>query len=201
MQVSDIIETYGLAERHRTDLEITSGIAPEVIAQRGYFTADEPEPLLELGFAEYQIRTPALVLPVRGVDGQFRFARIRPDHPRQDPNNPKKVIKYEQPAGTPLALDVPRAAQPHLADPTKRLWTVEGEKKADVLVSRGECAIGALGVWGWKRDGAPLADWDEIRLVGREVRVLFDSDAAHKTEVKRALRALSIYLRARIYGA
>ncbi len=135
METKNLTETYGLVEHHRTDLEITSGISPEVIAERGYFSADQPEPLLELGFAEYQIRTPALVLPVRGVDGQFRFARIRPDHPRQDSNNPKKVIKYEQPSGTPLALDVPRAAQPHLADPTKRLWVVEGEKKADAVVS------------------------------------------------------------------
>jgi hypothetical protein len=201
MQVNDLVETHGLAERHRTDLEITSGISPEVIAERGYFSANEPEPLLALGFAEYQIRTPALVLPVWGVDGRFHFARIRPDDPRQDPNNPKKVIKYEQPAGTPLALDVPRAAQPHLADPTKPLWVVEGEKKADALVSHGECAVALLGVWAWKRDGAPLPDWDHIRLIGREVRVLFDSDAAHKTDVKRALHDLSVYLKARIYGS
>jgi hypothetical protein len=98
-------------------------------------------------------------------------------------------------------LDVPRGALKHLRDPTKRLWIVEGEKKADALVSRGECAVALLGVWAWKRDGAPLPDWDHIRLVGREVRVLFDSDAAHKTEVKRALRELSVYLRGRMYGA
>ena len=154
-----------------------------------------------MGFAEYQARTPALVIPVWGVDGQFRFARIRPDDPRQDRDKPEKVNKYEQPDGTPLALDVPRATHPHLGDPTKRLWIVEGEKKADALVSRGECAVALLGVWAWKRDGAPLPDWDHIRLVGREVRVLFDSDAAHKTEVKRALRGLSVYLRGRMYGA
>jgi Domain of unknown function (DUF3854) len=111
------------------------------------------------------------------------------------------VIKYEQPPGTSLALDVPRASQPHLGDPTKRLWIVEGEKKADSLVSHGECALGVLGVWGWKRGGAPLPDWDHIRLVGREVRVLFDSDAAHKSEVKRAFLALCVYLRGRMYGA
>jgi uncharacterized protein DUF3854 len=201
MQVKNPTDTYGLAERHRAKLEIESGILPEVIAQRGYFTATDPDELSELGFAEYQIRTPALVIPIWGVDGRFRFARLRPDDPRQDRNNPKKVIKYEQPPGTPLALDVPRAAQPHLGDPRRRLWIVEGEKKADALVSHGECAVGVLGVWGWKKKGVPLPDWDHIRLVGREVRVLFDSDAAHKTEVKRALRGLSVYLRGRMYGA
>jgi hypothetical protein len=201
MQANYLTETHGLADRHRTMLEIESGISPEVIAQRGYFTATDPDELSELGFAEYQIRTPALVIPVWGVDRRFRFARIRPDDPRQDRDKPKKFNKYEQPYGDRLVLDVPRAAQPHLGDPTKRLWIVEGEKKADALVSRGECAVALLGVWAWKREGAPLSDWDHIRLVGRAVRVLFDSDAAHKTEVRRALRALSVYLRGRMYGA
>jgi len=201
METKNSIQTYGLAEHHRADLEIGSGISSQAITERGYVTAEEPDLLRDIGFAEYQIQTPALVIPIWGIDGRYRFTRIRPDHPRQDRNNPKKVNKYEQPPGTPLALDVPRAAQPHLDDPTKRLWIVEGEKKADALVSRGECAVALLGVWAFKRDGAPLPDWDHIRLVGREVRVLFDSDAAHKTEVKRALRALSVYLRGRMYGA
>jgi hypothetical protein len=201
METKNIAQIHGLAEQHRTTLEIESGISREAIGERGYFSVEDPEPLRELGFAECQVLPPALVLPVWGVDGQFRFARIRPDNPRQDRNNPKKVIKYEQPPGTPLALDVPRATQPYLRDATKPLWIVEGEKKADALVSRGECAVALLGVWAWKRDGAPLPDWDHIRLVGREVRVLFDSDAAHKTEVKRALRELSVYLRGRMYGA
>lgn len=200
MHATCLTKTW-LAERHRVKLEIESGISQEAIAERGYFSATGPDELSDLGFAHFQIRTPALIIPVWGVDGQCRFARLRSDDPRKDPNNPKKVIKYEQPPGTPLALDVPRAAQPHLADPTKRLWICEGEKKADSLVSHGECAVALLGVWGWKRDGAPLPDWDHIRLVGREVRVLFDSDAAHKTEVKRALRGLSVYLRGRMYGA
>jgi hypothetical protein len=201
MEASYLSEADRLSQRHRTDLENMSGISPQVIAQRTYSTATDPDELSELGFADYQIKTPALLIPVWGVDGRYRFARIRPDDPRQDRDKPGKVIKYEQPPGTPLALDVPRAAQPHLDDPTKRLWIVEGEKKADALVSRGECAVALLGVWAWKRDGAPLEDWDHIRLVGREVRVLFDSDAAHKIEVKRALRALSVYLRGRMYGA
>jgi hypothetical protein len=201
MQGNYLTETYGLADHHRTMLEIESGLSPEVIAQRGYFTATDPDELSELGFSAYQIRTPAMVIPVWGVDGRYRFSRLRPDEPRQDRDKPGKVIKYEQPENTPLVLDVPRGALQHIRDPTKRLWIVEGERKADSLVSHGECAVALLGVWAWKRDGAPLEDWDYIRLVGREVRVLFDSDAAHKTNVKRALHDLSVYLKARIYGS
>ena len=136
METENFSETHGLASHHRANLEIGSGISPQAITERGYVTAEEPDLLRGLGFAEFQCR-PSLVIPVWGVDGRYRFSRLRPDEPRQDRDNPEKINKYEQPPGTPLALDVPRAAQPDLRDPTKRLWIVEGEKKADALVSRG----------------------------------------------------------------
>ena len=186
-----------LAAHHRAMLERSSGISPEKINDRGYFTVTNVEYLREMGFADYQLRTPALAIPVSGVDGEFRFYRIRPDYPRRDRKKPQKVVKYEQPVGTGVTIDVPHAAQPFLADAGTRLWIVEGEKKADALVSRGECAVALLGVWSWKRDSLPLPEWDSIRLVGREVNIAFDSDAAHKVEVQRALSALAEYLQAR----
>jgi hypothetical protein len=167
-----------------------STIEPEVISERGYRTAKDAGELEKLDLAQYQRRVPALVVPVYGVDGKLRFHRARPDNPRGD-------VKYEQPAGTRVALDVPPRAQPALCDPSKRLWIVEGEKKADALVSRGECAIDVLGVWSWKRDGLPLPDWDEIRLVGREVLIAFDSDAERTTQVRLARSALARYLKER----
>jgi hypothetical protein len=74
---------------------------------------------------------------------------------------------------------------------------VEGEKKADSLVSRGECAIDLLGVWSWKRDGLPIGDWDEIRLIGREAFIAFDSDAETNAQVRLARSALASYLKSR----
>jgi len=189
--------TNSLAPHHRAMLEQGSGISPERIRDRGYFTVTDPDDLRELGFADFQLRVPAMVIPVYGVDGRFRFHRIRPDDPRRDLEKPGKVVKYEQPIGTGVTLDVPRCAQPYLSDARTRLWIVEGEKKADALVSRGECAVALLGVWSWKRDGLPLPEWDTIRLVGREVHVAFDSDVAHKVEVQWALSALAEYLQAR----
>jgi hypothetical protein len=186
-----------LAPHHRAMLEQGSGISPEKINDRGYFTVTDMDDLREMGFADYQLRVPAMVIPVYGVDGRFRFYRIRPDNPRRDREKPGKVVKYEQPSGTGVTIDVPRSAQPFLSDADTRLWVVEGEKKADALVSRGECAVALLGVWSWKRDGLPLPDWDSIRLVGREVHIAFDSDAAHKVEVQRALSVLTEYLQAR----
>ena len=186
-----------LSPEHRRALEEESAIAPEVISERGYFTATDPAELEELGFARFQRRVPALVIPVHGVNGECRFHRARPDDPREDADKPGKFTKYEQPAKTGVALDVPPQARPALSDPSKRLWIVEGEKKADSLVSRGECAIDLLGVWSWKTDGLPLRDWDEIRLVGREVLLAFDTDAERNAHVRLARSALASYLKSR----
>lgn len=186
-----------LVPEHLRMLHNESGISPEDILARGYFTATDPEQLRELGFAEYQLRTPALVLPVHGVKDGPLFHRARPDNPREYKSSIGKFTKYEQPAGTGIVLDVPPRARPMLSDAGKRLWIVEGEKKADSLVSRGECAVALLGVWSWKRDGLPLADWDDVRLVGREVVVAFDSDAERKVEVRMARQALAEYLKGR----
>jgi hypothetical protein len=182
-------------------LKNESHIAPEVVAARGYTTVDEPEELRKMGFAEYQLRAPALAIPVFDAWGEFRFYRIRPDDPRPDHGKPGKVIKYEQPPNTPLVIDVPPATLEGLRDTSRKLWLVEGEKKSDALVSQGECAIGVLGVWGWKRDGYPLPDWDQIPMIGREVRILFDSDAADKVEVRHALYALSRFIRGKVHGS
>jgi putative DNA primase/helicase len=182
-------------------LKIESRISPEVIAARGYTTVDAPEELRKMGFAEYQSRVPALTIPIHDVLGELRFHRIRPDDPRSDRGKPNKVIKYEQPPNTPLVIDVPPVALDGLRDTSRRLWIVEGEKKADSLVSQGECAVALLGVWAWKRDGYPLPDWDQIPMIGREVRVLFDSDTTDKVEVRHALYALSRFIWGKVHGS
>jgi hypothetical protein len=185
-----------LASHHLRSLVESSNISPEVIEERGYFTANEPNELIALGFESYQVRVPALVIPVWNANGELQFHRIRPDNPRPG-TKPGKVVKYEQPAEVPPALDVPRRCQPHLTDTSRRLWVVEGEKKADALASWGEVVIGLLGVWGWRKDGHPLPDWDNVHMIDREVYIAFDSDAAQKTEVRRARTGLAKYFNAR----
>ncbi len=51
-----------LSAHHRQMLEVASGIAPEVIEVRGYYTEMSPAALAALGFADYQCR-PGLVIP------------------------------------------------------------------------------------------------------------------------------------------
>jgi putative DNA primase/helicase len=82
-------------------------------------------------------------------------------------------------------------------DRLRRLWIVEGEKKADALVSRGEVAIALLGVWGWKKDGQLLLDWEDLPLIDRDVIIAFDSDAVHNYQVRLAEEALAKVLEAR----
>ncbi len=201
MRTSTATSTGLLAPHHETMLTIESHISPEVVAARGYTTIDEPEELPKMGFAEYQSRVPALAIPIFDVFGELRFHRIRPDDPRPDRGKPNKVIKYEQPPNTPLVIDVPPAALDGLRDTSQKLWIVEGEKKADALVSQDECAVALLGVWAWKRDGYPLPDWDQIPMIGREVRILFDSDTADKVEVRHALYSLSRFIKGKVHGS
>lgn len=201
MKTSTTTATGLLAPHHETMLKIESRISSEVIAARGYATVDDPEMLVKMGFAEYQSRVPVLAIPIFDVFGELRFHRVRPDDPRPDRGKPNKVIKYEQPPNTPLVLDVPPMSLDTLRDTSRRLWIVEGEKKADALVSQGECAVALLGVWAWKRDGCPLPDWDQIPMIGREVRILFDSDTADKVEVRHALYSFSRFVRGKVHGS
>jgi hypothetical protein len=166
MKTSATTATDLLAPHYETRLTIESRISSDVIAARGYVTVDEPEELRKMGFAEYQSRVPALTILIHDVFGELRFHRTRPDDPRPNRGKPNKVIKYEQPPNTPLVIDVPPMALDGLRDTSRRLWIVEGEKKADALVSQGECAVALLGVWAWKRDGHPLTDRDQIPMIG-----------------------------------
>ncbi len=191
-------KTLRLADHHLFSLVVESGISEAVIAARGYWTAEDPDDLIDLGFAKPQRRAPALVIPIRDVTGVIRFHRIRPDNPRNDPQKPDKIIKYEQPSGTGVVLDVPLPVIGWLKDASRRLWIVEGEKKGDALASRGEAAVALLGVWSWKRDGWMLPDWEDVRLMGREVLICFDSDAVDKYQVRLAEVALAKALEGRM---
>jgi hypothetical protein len=182
-----------LSPEHWEMLTKESGISEEVVAARGYWTATDPGELKQLGFADYQARVPALVIPIHTVNGLPDFHRIRPDDPRSDRARPHRKVKYDQPAGAGLALDVPTSTGA-LDDTSRRLFIVEGERKADSVASRDECVIGLLGVWGWKYNGMPRPDWDHIPLVGREVIVCFDSDVLTNVGVRASERALVEYL-------
>lgn len=189
---------------HHAQMIMDSAIAAGVATERGYFTATETIHLR--GFGWHRSRTlsrllPALVIPVRGVldSGAVSHALVRPDNPR---SRKGKLVKYEAPLGARNVLDVPPRVRHDLGDPSVPLWVVEGAKKADALVSAGECAVSISGVWNWRgRNGrsglTAVPDWEEIALNGREVRIGFDSDISRNQAVAKAARRLGDYLSAK----
>jgi putative DNA primase/helicase len=191
----------GLDAGHWHKLAVERGIAPEVITERGYFSASQPADLRDLHFTKVQAKAaPALVIPRWNVQGQPDGCQMRPDHPRQFADG--KVAKYELPTGSHVILDVHPRMQPLLGNPQEPLWITEGIPKADALVSQSACAIALSGVWGFRgsnehKGRVILPDWDHVALNGRTVYVVFDSDIYHKPDVEKALKALYTFLRTR----
>jgi len=180
---------------HHHALLKESGIDPAVILERGYRTAKTKTDLAGLGFSKQQRREPALVVPMYSPAGELVTHQIRPDAPREDGDG--KQIKYETPAGSPIRLDVHPSQTERVRDASVPLWITEGVKKADSLVSRGQCAVALQGVWCWQKGGVPLKDWEDVRLWGRSVCVIFDSDVTTNPKVRTALEGLVGFLRGR----
>jgi hypothetical protein len=150
---------------------------------------------MQLGFSKAQQRVPALLIPMYSPAGELVTHQIRPDAPRK--NNRGKPIKYETPAGSPIRLDVHPSQKERVKDASVPLWITEGVKKADGLASRGQCVVALQGVWCWQKDGVPLQDWEDVRLWGRSVCVIFDSDVTTNPKVQSALEGLVSFLEGR----
>src|SRR5215210_778432 len=88
-----------LSEEHRRVLEEESGISPEVIAARGYYTARKPSELPK-AFPRWQ-RRPGLVVPGFSPSGA-RFHQYKPKTPIRRKGKPGP--KYETPQRAPVML-------------------------------------------------------------------------------------------------
>ena len=166
-----------------------------VAVKREYRTVTSKAELARLGFSKPQQRAPALVVPMYSPAGELATYQIRPDTPRK--NDKGKSIKYETPSGSPIRLDVHPNQIERVKDTSVPLWITEGVKKADSLVSRGQCVVALQGVWCWQKEGVPLKDWEDVRLWGRSVCVIFDSDVTTNPKVQAALEGLVGFLRDR----
>src|SRR5215218_984765 len=185
----------GLSPAHQRMLFEESCLSTSVAEKRGYRTVTTRAELSRLGFSKPQQREPALVVPMYSPSGELITHQIRPDAPRE--NGDGKAIKYETPAGSPIRLDVHPSQSERVKDASVPLWITEGVKKADSLVSRGQCVVALQGVWCWQKGGVPLRDWEDVRLWGRSVCVIFDSDVATNPKVQTALEGLVGFLRGR----
>jgi Domain of unknown function (DUF3854) len=181
-----------LSQKHEEMLFKESGISAGVVAARGYFTATRRAEVPDM-FADYQRRV-GLVIPTLSPSGAWSY-RLRPDVARKDKKGRER--KYEQATGAGCTLDVHPLNLERARDPGEELWIVEGEKKADALTSRGECAISVPGVWNFQRKGEALPCWEHVPLEGRLVRVAYDSDLMRNPDVLDALERLVAFLEVR----
>jgi Domain of unknown function (DUF3854) len=196
-----------LNDRHFRMLHEESGIAAEVISERGYRTLDGKtgyDDLKQLGFSTAQAKQrPGLLLPLHTTDGTQPLTIYRPDNPSVDKRG--RARKYLFPQGGTMRLDCPPRCHPCLADPHVPLWVTEGQKKADALASHGAVALDLLGVWNFKGKNAfggttILVDFDAVAWNAREVRIIFDSDVVLGLQVRQALERLSEIVRRRGAG-
>jgi putative DNA primase/helicase len=198
--------SQALEERHLQHL-LSSGISLEVIKERGYCSTRGGAELLELGFSREQARLSGILIPLYSPLGGKPLWQLRPDEPRREvKGNKVKIRKYELAPFSENRLDAHPRIQPQLKNVSIPLWITEGVKKADALISAGECAIALIGVWNFKgksRDplangsSVLLADFDAIAFNGRTVYIAFDSDVMRKTPVQQALARLTAILRQR----
>ncbi len=197
MNTTIATDTPALAQAHLDALRRDSGISETVIRARGYFTAESKRDFLRFGFKENQWAGHGLMIPTSGPDGRRGHYIYRPDTPKKSGD---KSLKYVNPYGSSIALDVPSSGRVALTDPTTPLYITEGVKKGDALATHGLCVVALNGVWGFKGKGdnggvAWLADWDHIALNGRTVFIVFDSDVARKPPVRSAMERLGEHIR------
>jgi hypothetical protein len=140
------------------------------------------------------------VLPIYGVDGEYRYSRVRPDDP------PLNLGKYIQPSDTPNVLDVPRTVLEKVLDPAQSSVITEGEKTADSMASLGIPVVTLFGVWNWSYKTEKgtlyemqllLSDFEQIPLYGRTVAIVFDNDIRTNQNVQLAAQRLAQRLRER----
>jgi hypothetical protein len=176
-----------LSDSHRRQLK-ASDISDEVAAARGYLTIRRRSEVPD-EFADWQRRL-GLLVPTYSPDDKTAGHQLRPDKPIKRKNG--DTPKYETPVGSRITLDVNPLMLEAVRHGDGELWITEGCKKVDSLASRGEPAVGFIGVWNMavpKTKGTvPLPCWQHVRLRGRRVIIVFDADAQTNPSVQEALR-------------
>ncbi|NQW15961.1 MAG: DUF3854 domain-containing protein [Chloroflexi bacterium] len=189
--------TRHLSSQHLAHLS-ASGIANDVIAERGYFSVDSREDLKRFGFSRQDIES-GLVIRGHKINGDT-FNVLRPDSPPLGHNG--KPQKYLMTSGHKMALDVHPRVRSVLDDPSIPLVITEGQKKADAALSIGLMTICLHGVYGWRGTNSKggktvLADFEEIAFNGRRIYLAFDSDFRTNESVLKALKRFGAFMEGR----
>jgi len=138
---------------------------------------------------------PVIVFPFYDLDGRNSYCQIRPDNPRQRDGKP---LKYESPKGRSSEIYIPPSVRDYLSGSGELLIT-EGAKKALKSVHEGFPTIALAGVWNFKAkgDASLLPTLERIQWQNREVKIVFDSDAATNEGIRLAESWLAKNLKSR----
>lgn len=173
----DYLNALDLEDEHR-ELLWAAGVKADVAVARGYRTSTSNAELRGLGFHDKQARSPALIIPAYGIDGEVFTYQARLRHPRSEGGD---LVAFEMPELTAVSIDVPDAVRPVLADAAVPLVLTDAVLKADAATSAGIHALAVLGPTG-RLSASVLAGLDakngSLALSGRDVYVLLDSDYA-----------------------
>jgi len=175
-------------------------ISPEVSRERGYRTVTTKIALARYGFADYQCRVPALLIPVYDVSGQLASYQIRPDEPRIEGDG--EVVEYERCGAPHLMIDSPPRCGERVEDPGTPLYITDGVRKADSAASKGLCCIALLGLFSSRgksdsTDHIAVLDREGIALEKRLVRIVYDSDVRETPQVHAAWVRVRQFLQSR----
>jgi hypothetical protein len=189
--VSEFSRDVKLDARHLEDLA-ASGLSEETIQRAGLYSASPQEGSTILGF-RLTCRGLAFPYPNLNENGRPPFVRVKPDVP---PIIGGKPAKYLSPKGSTNRLYVPPGVEAAFKDTAIPFYVTEGEKKALKAAQEGLKCVALAGVWCWKArteaGQSPLiADLDVIAWSGREVHIVYDSDAASNRKVYEAEAALA----------
>jgi len=171
----------GLLPHHYRELHVGSGLSDETIRAAGIFSeTDHIKLALVTNRKKWDRKMgPAMVFPYRDATGAVVLNRVKPDRPGDGG-------KYLAPAGSIVRAYIPEAVRPFLGNPAQPIIVTEGEKKTLTATQAGFPTIGLSGVdcWHVKKSTALIPDLEHVAWKGREVFIVFDSDAADNPRVR-----------------
>lgn len=171
---------------HRAVLEAESGISPDIIAERGYYSLTRPQVML---LVQQEVVAPSVLR----AEGWMGIPIWRPDGIKHGEVmrlfGGDAKFKYVWPTGTRLALDVHPLCLDDVTNPEIPVCITEGIKKADAILSAARregiplVVLAANGCEGWrsKISGSSIASPDFLDIVWSERKVYINSDSDYRT--------------------
>lgn len=183
-------------------------VGPDLLAANGVIRVTDEESRREFGFNGHGDASGIIFPYYDWQTGRRVTCRLRRDHPEIQDGKPAR--KYLAPAGDRRKLFVPKTCHPLIPDKSIRCVLVESEKSALMLAgwaSRRDVPIVPValgGCWSWRGRIGRTEDsrgrrvdergtLPDLRVfcAGRETTIVFDSNVATNSLVRKARRELA----------